>query len=259
MVTGSPQTSSPLPVSGSSASSPPVITIARSPGANRPPTIAPLPGSSASYPLTIQVAGVPSAGTPEPHWTAYVQAISTPIIAIIAAGITTYLAWRQWRTAQNKLNFDLFQRRVTAYREARLMVLRVARDKPTFEEQLAAFDEAVQGARWLFDEKVEKELSLLRASAMQMSGLTPLYSINGPQQPPTFSGQIDKLNALQHDVEELKVLDELFDPFMTLHPDGLWRSIGNWLKKAPDRGHLTLASKRYLDKSYVPDVDLDDY
>jgi len=45
---------------------------------------------------------------------------------------------------------------------------------------------------------------------------------------------------------------------MKLHPDGLWRSVKNWYKKAPDRSHLTLASKRYLDASYVPDVDLDD-
>lgn len=49
--------------------------------------------------------------TPDPHWTAYLKALLTPLVAIIAA----YVAWRNVETARNKLKLDLFYRRLKAY------------------------------------------------------------------------------------------------------------------------------------------------
>jgi hypothetical protein len=55
----------------------------------------------------------------DPHWTAYVSALGTPIVALIAGGWGGYIAWRQWRTTQNRLRFDLFDKRFAAYAAAR--------------------------------------------------------------------------------------------------------------------------------------------
>jgi hypothetical protein len=41
-----------------------------------------------------------------PHWTAYVSALGTPIIAALAAVIASLIAYRQWRTAQDRLKLD---------------------------------------------------------------------------------------------------------------------------------------------------------
>lgn len=248
-----------LPLTPSySASNPLVITIASAPIGGH---AAPIPGSTASSPLIIQVASAPSLGTVEPHWTAYMQAVSTPIVAVLAAIFATYFAWRQWRTAQNKLNFDLFQRRVVAYQQARRMVLSVAKNQDIFAEQLGSFDDAVQGSQWLFDKKVADELALLRSSALLQSGLSPVQSVDGPQPPKTFTGQFAKLQALDQNVEELDKLDVLFDPFMNLHSEGFWRSLFGRAKKSSDRDKITLASARYLDRmnpTYREDYEYDE-
>jgi hypothetical protein len=44
----------------------------------------------------------------DPHWTTYLLAMLTPLIAMIVA----FIAFRQWRTAQNRLKLDLFDRRL---------------------------------------------------------------------------------------------------------------------------------------------------
>jgi hypothetical protein len=55
----------------------------------------------------------------DPHWTAYLSALGTPIIALIAGVWGGYIAWRQWHTAQNRLRLDLFDKRFAAYAAAR--------------------------------------------------------------------------------------------------------------------------------------------
>lgn len=74
-----------------------------------------LPGASTSHPLVVQVTSLPSSPPPDPHWTAYLQAIGTPVVAVIAACIAASIAFRQWQTAQNKLKLDLFERRYEVY------------------------------------------------------------------------------------------------------------------------------------------------
>jgi len=51
----------------------------------------------------------------DPHWTTYVQILGTPIIAIIAGGIASAIAYRQWQTAKAKVALDLFDKRLEAY------------------------------------------------------------------------------------------------------------------------------------------------
>ena len=50
-----------------------------------------------------------------PYWTQVLSALLVPTIALFAC----YIAWRQWRTAQNKLKLDLFEKRFAVYDTAR--------------------------------------------------------------------------------------------------------------------------------------------
>jgi hypothetical protein len=75
--------------------------------------------------LTIEVAKVPDGKPFDPHWTTYVQAIGTPIVAVIAAAIAATIQYRQWKTAnaaaqtaKNKLKLDLFERRFDVFTAA---------------------------------------------------------------------------------------------------------------------------------------------
>jgi hypothetical protein len=47
----------------------------------------------------------------EPHWTAYVTALLTPVIAVLG----TYIAYQQWKINSHKLRLDLFEKRWAIY------------------------------------------------------------------------------------------------------------------------------------------------
>jgi hypothetical protein len=53
-----------------------------------------------------------------PHWVEIVSRPSTPIVATVAATIAGLIGYRQWRTAQNKLKLDLFERRLAVHTAA---------------------------------------------------------------------------------------------------------------------------------------------
>ena len=53
--------------------------------------------------------------TPDPHWTTLLSALLTPAVAVF--GI--FIAYRQWRLAQEKLKLDLFDKRFEVYEAAR--------------------------------------------------------------------------------------------------------------------------------------------
>jgi hypothetical protein len=46
-----------------------------------------------------------------PSCVQYIQALGPTFVAVVAAGIAGYIAWRQWRTAHDKLTFDLYEKR----------------------------------------------------------------------------------------------------------------------------------------------------
>ena len=95
---------------------------------------------------------------PDPHWTAYLTAIATPIIAVTAAVIAGVFAYRNWRTAQNKLKLDLFDRRMVAYEKIKSFYGAAyqgewdAEGSNTYEKFLYVRREA----SWIFSDEITK-------------------------------------------------------------------------------------------------------
>lgn len=84
----------------------------------------------------------------------YVQALGTPMAALIAAGLTAAFAYRQWRNAQNRLKLDLFDRRFLVYLSVRNLVGAVlARGYATFDD-IFKFTVETRTAKWLFDNDI---------------------------------------------------------------------------------------------------------
>lgn len=78
------------------------------------------------------------------------MSIFTGIIAFLGFVI----AYRQWRTAQNKLKLELFERRLQVYEAVDKLIVAYMRrfgDRDTAE---AEFNVALRSARWLFDKHV---------------------------------------------------------------------------------------------------------
>ena len=85
-----------------------------------------------------------------PSWVTVLSAMLTPAVALSVA----FIAYRQWRTAQNRLKLDLFDRCLAIHTEALEIISKVAVN--TIETtDLTNFEPAARQARWLLDEEVE--------------------------------------------------------------------------------------------------------
>jgi len=84
---------------------------------------------------------------PVPHWTAYMAALSTPMVAVL--GI--YIAFRQWKTAHEKLKLDLFEKRLAIYDQVTIALSRVLREGVvTTQDEADIFAGSTQ-SRWLLN------------------------------------------------------------------------------------------------------------
>lgn len=95
---------------------------------------------------------------PDPHWTTYLAALLTPTVAILGS----FIAYRQWRLAQNKLKLDLFGRRFSVYEAARTLIASIITSGKAKDEEVCKFLFATREAKWLLNastsEYLEKQL-----------------------------------------------------------------------------------------------------
>lgn len=147
----------------------------------------------------------------DPHWTFYLQAFSTPLIAVTAACI----AWGQWSTARNKLKLDLFDRRFTIYEAARNFLGSVATSGKVKDDELIRFVLGTREARWLLNSDIADHLNRLHVSATR-------HQITYDEHTRTSPGDERKrlTKAMSEQRKELlaamEVLDTKFDNFLLL-------------------------------------------
>lgn len=86
--------------------------------------------------------------TCDPYWTAYLSALLTPIVAVLGPVI----AYRQWRTAQNKHKQELFDRRfVVCSAATTLLAYRSGRAK---DDELFKCLSADRDAKGLYNSEI---------------------------------------------------------------------------------------------------------
>lgn len=148
----------------------------------------------------------------DPHWTAYLSALLTPTIAVFGS----FIAYRQWRTGQNKLKHDLFERRFSVYDAARTLLSSIMTSGKAKDEELFKFLSGTREAKWLLDanvaEYLDKELYHkgcgLQCLASKLEGLPDGEERNSNVHK---EAEIKKWFFKQHEV-----LDEKFSPFLKL-------------------------------------------
>jgi hypothetical protein len=89
-----------------------------------------------------------------PPWVGILAAVLTPLIAVIVA----YIAYRQWRTAQNRQKLDLFDKRLAVHSAARNLIATVTSYGKVENKDIFHFLSGIQPARWLLDESIVKYL-----------------------------------------------------------------------------------------------------
>jgi hypothetical protein len=109
---------------------------------------------------------------------AIAQIITTSVVGLIAV----YIAWRQWRTAHDRLILDLFERRFQVFQDLTRTVS-AAVNKPHVEiNDLADFDQATEKARFLFGPEVHGYLREVRRHLVDLISFgRALHEMDGAQ------------------------------------------------------------------------------
>ena len=93
--------------------------------------------------------------TPDPRWTTLLSALLTPAVAVL--GI--FIAYRQWRLAQEKLKLDLFDKRFKVYEAARELLASIMTSGKAKDEEVMKFLIATRAAKWLLKRPVADYLN----------------------------------------------------------------------------------------------------
>lgn len=108
------------------------------------------------------------------------KALLTPIIAIVA----TYIAWQQWKTNQQKLILDRYDRRLKVYEEVRKILSIIFRDAKASYEDLLKFRTSVSEADFLFGSYITEYIDEIYKRGVQLqywSGEYRDYSQEKPE------------------------------------------------------------------------------
>lgn len=87
-----------------------------------------------------------------PTWIADLQALLTPVIAILAL----YVAWQQWETNRYKFRLDYFNRRFPIYEAAMRLAGTIAANGTVTDEELRTFSVKTRETKFFFNDGIER-------------------------------------------------------------------------------------------------------
>jgi len=138
---------------------------------------------------------------------------TTLVLGLVAA----YVVWRQWRTSQDRLVLDLFERRFQVFQE----LTRATTDslsKPQVSVQdLANFDAATEKARFLFGPEIHSYLGEIRGLLIQVFALGRALP-EMPDGPRRTSAEVKVVEALNQLHAFYGKLADLVTPYLRVGP-----------------------------------------
>ena len=132
------------------------------------------------------------------------KGLLTPIIAIVA----TYIAWQQWKTNQQKLFLDLYDRRLKIYEEVRRILSIILRDAKASYEDLLKFRTSVSEADFLFGSDITEYIDEIYKRGVQLQYWSGEYRDYSQEKPEGYDHK--KICDGMH--SELKWLISQFEP-----------------------------------------------
>lgn len=107
------------------------------------------------------------------------QGLLTPVIAIVA----TYIAWQQWKTNQNKLKLDRYDRRLQIYKEVVRYVLVGIQNADYDDNELLTFRSKVTEADFLFGKEILQYIDELHQRSVNLSHWNKKYRHSSQTKP----------------------------------------------------------------------------
>jgi hypothetical protein len=148
----------------------------------------------------------------EPHWTTYLAALLTPIVAIFGS----YIAYKQWHLARNKLKHDLFNKRFFVFEAAISFITSIMTSGRAEDEAVSKFMIATREAKWLLDAPIAEYLDKqLYEKAIDLQTLNA--ELKGLQVGDERTENIRKQAEIKKWLAaQLRILDEKFSPYLKL-------------------------------------------
>jgi hypothetical protein len=100
-----------------------------------------------------------------PEWERHLQALGPTFVAIVVGLLAAYIAWRQWRTADHRLRFDLFERRFAIYQAVMVLLSRIALHGHLLGKDVDEFQRDVHGVEFMFKPDVRDFVKLVGEKA----------------------------------------------------------------------------------------------
>jgi hypothetical protein len=102
-----------------------------------------------------------------PVWEMHLQALGPTLVAVVVGCLASYIAWQQWRTANHRLRFNLFDRRAAVYEALRDLIGHVQFHGNITAEELGEFYLHIRGAEFLFDDDTRDFIMRTRDTAFK--------------------------------------------------------------------------------------------
>lgn len=152
-----------------------------------------------------------------PYWIQTLQALLTPAIAAIAVLIGIF----QWRTAQQKVVLDLFDRRLAKYTALRDVVAKVMTSGAATNENSFQFLQALDGVEFLFGEDIEQPLKEIDKAIHLLTVLGPERKEFGPG--PELQALVKREREALNVVKSFySTFHERLKPYLRMHQKSVW-------------------------------------
>lgn len=139
----------------------------------------------------------------------WMQALSVPILGLIAAGI----AYRQWQTAERKVQLDLFDRRFAIYEASRRALHPVIREGRTDGQEITDFRIATESAFLLFGPEVVQEINEVVLALGRLAVCTGNMKSGPPYDPKDVEARSKNFIRIG---DYFQNMPELIEPYMSL-------------------------------------------
>ena len=101
-------------------------------------------------------------------WFEYTLQLLTGLLTPVIAVLTVLIAWRQYKTAKQKLTFDLFDRRLRIYEDVKNYLLLIIRDGDVEFDESSQFRNSVSEAEFLFRKEVIQYIDTIYQRAIKL-------------------------------------------------------------------------------------------
>lgn len=164
-----------------------------------------------------------------PSWVQYIQALGPTLVAVIAALFALYIGWRQWRTAHDKLSFELYQKRFAVY-EAIKKLSDIATTHVDPEAlhgskvtilDLHELYNAIRGAEFLFDGDARQFLINIHDMIQEAHNALVRLKRSPRHYPGELEPEDEKIVTFLS--EQNRALESVFKPYIDLSKVGLTR------------------------------------